>query len=185
MKLHELAIYEPTHREMKLDYPELVEYPEFENLKDKQLKFVWYVANRTSPIIGYKPEKRIAKAIELVYKDKDMPFHEQWRKGEFPDDIKTAVDRMAHIKPDVRLEAKFTIMRIFDQHQKMTVLGEKELDGMDADEKKKYTELSIKIASEMSNMVQLMEKGFGVKTKKKEKRKVVEASLSDVMDEDQ
>ena len=43
MNYGEALMYEPSNRDMKIDYPELAEIEEFSILSARQLKFVWYL----------------------------------------------------------------------------------------------------------------------------------------------
>ena len=177
------TIFEPSAKDMKLDYPELVKYKEFAELKNRELKFCWYVGNRTSPITSYPKSKRIKKAVELSYGSRLNAIAKRLLDGEIPENILTAIERMASFNPSTRLQAKFNVEYIFDKMQKLILISDDEMKAMDGDEKKKYADLIIKVSSEMSSMVELLERGFGVKTRETKKATTVEISVGEVMDE--
>ena len=43
------AVFEPTDRDMKIEYPELADMPEFSNMPNADIKFCWYFGCKSSP----------------------------------------------------------------------------------------------------------------------------------------
>ena len=185
MDYDEALMFEPSNRDMKLDYPELAEIEEFNILSARQLKFVWYVSNRTSPIAGLDQKKRLKAAASMAWGNYHSKKQEaiDYGNGIVPDEIKAAIKKMSSFIPSVRLKAKFMQEYIFDKMQKIIVVSDKEMDEMDADEKKKYADLALKVSSELNNVVDRMESGYGIKTKKKPNSKnEVKRNISDIID---
>lgn len=180
----EIKVFEPSARDMKAEFPELAEIEEFKNLSNRDLKFVWYLSNQTSPLVGLDTKCKIEEAIEICYNGK-LPDAEKERyfAGSFSDEILKAINRMAMVDPMIRVQAKYNIEYIFGKLQKIIVITDDELNELEADEKKKYAELAIKIANEMPNLVSLMERKFGIKKKRDKKEVSTEVSVGDVMDE--
>lgn len=65
--MNDITLFEPTGRDMALDYPELLKYPELMGLKDRELRLCWLMGNRTSPIAGYPVAKRLKAAVAQSY----------------------------------------------------------------------------------------------------------------------
>ena len=91
---------------------------------------------------------------------------------------------MSTFNPSVRLKAKFMQEYIFEKMQTIIIISPEDMDELDADEKKKYAELALKVSGEIDNVVDRMEKGYGVKKKDggTRKAKEVKRSLSDIVD---
>lgn len=180
----EITIFEPTGRDMKDEYPELAETEEFAGMNNRDIKFCWYVANRTSPIAKLVKKKRLEKAIEFSYgalvNKKQI---ENFKKGEFPDDVSIGMKKMALFNPSVRLRAKFYIEYGFDKIVELISISEKTMIALDADERKKYADLIFKMTAELSDMVKLQERGFGIKMKGKTKKATIQTNLGEVTDE--
>lgn len=185
MNYGEALMYEPSNRDMKIDYPELAEIEEFNILSARQLKFVWYLANRTSPIAGLEKKKRLKAAASMAWGTYHAKKEEaiEYAKGNVPDEIKAAITKMASFIPSVRLKAKLMQEYIFDKMQTIIIVSDQDMDEMDADEKKKYADLALKISSELNNVVDRMESGYGIKVKEKSNKKSeVKRTISDIID---
>lgn len=185
MEYGDVLMFEPSNRDMKIDYPELAEIDEFKDLSSRQLKFVWYVANRTSPLAGIKGIKRLKVAASTAWGNYHTKKQEakEYAEGKYPDEIKAAIDVMASFIPSVRLKAKFMQEYIFDKMQSIIMVSETDMNDMDADEKKKYTDLALKVSSELNSVVDRLENGYGVKVKKtNQKENEIKRTVSDVID---
>jgi hypothetical protein len=184
--MNDVSIFEPTVRDMFLDYPELKGYEEFENLTDRELRLCWLVGNRTSPIAKYRDKKkRLTAAVKQVYNKAALERREvkaMLEEGAIPDRIMLGIQRMASFRIGVRLRAKLMDEYIFDQLNDIIFVEETEKLAMDTDEKKKYADLVIKVSSELPDMVRRMEGAFGVKKKEEEEEISVKANVLDVMD---
>lgn len=178
------TVFEPTVREMLIDYPELKGYEEFEDLTDRELRLCWLVGNRTSPIAKYEKAKRLKSAINQVYNKSAQSRREVvgMLEGTIPTKIMAGIQRMASFKVEVRLRAKLMNEYIFDQLNDIIYVEESDKLAMDTDDKKKYADLVIKISTELPSMVVRMEGGFGVKVKEeKDEDNPVKANILDVM----
>jgi hypothetical protein len=181
-----IEMFEPTSRDMKLDYPELSEIEEFKSLNARELKFCWYVGSRTSPFANMDKKKRLSIAASTAwggYHTSKKSVREL-AEGKLSEKIISAITKMSSFNPSVRLRAKFMQEYIFEKMQTIIVISPEEMAELDADDKKKYAELALKVSSELGNVVQRMELGYGVKarSKKSERAKEVKRSLSDIVD---
>ncbi len=180
-----MTVFERTGRDMKDEYPELGEIEEFADLRNREIKLCWYIANRTSSIAKLNKKDRIEKALRFCYGDAiDRPDLQKIKLGKFPDKIIAGMKRMATFNPSIRLRAKYYIEYAFDKLSELIAITEKTMVSMDSDERKKYADLLFKMASEMPEMVKLQERGFGIKVRDPKKKKtVVSASISEVTEE--
>lgn len=186
MEYKEAILFEPSGRDMKLDYPDLAAIEEFEKLSTRELKFVWYVGNRTSPLAKMGKRDRLKKAASLAWGGYHAQRDEvtELASGKIPDKILKAIDRMSRFSPSVRLKAKFMQEYIFEQMQSIILLTPQEMNEMDADERKKYVDLSLKVSSEIPELVERMESGEAVKVKEEDRKgkAKVKKTVSDVID---
>jgi hypothetical protein len=138
-----ISLFEPTERDMKLDYPELAEIEEFQELTARDLKFVWYVGNRTSPLATLKSGIRVKESYKLVYEgyNREKDLQAQLRKGEIPVKFKDAIARMSKFVPSVRLRAKLDTEYIFEAMQGLIFVSPSERANMEGEDKKDYQAL--------------------------------------------
>lgn len=180
----DITLFEPSKDDFKLEYPELAAIPEFADLTDREMKFTWYVGNRTSPIRNKKGKDRVKIAVEMAYakasqNKKDI---KELAKGKIPDKLSIAIKRMSTFNPSVRLRAKLNVEYIFDQLQDIITISEQDKAMLDPDELKKYSDMIVKTAHEMPKMVEIMEGSFGLKIKRKEVKgkPVIKAKLGKI-----
>ena len=173
-----------TDQDLLLEYPELAEIAEFKGLSPKEVRLCWLLGNRTSPIYGQSNKKaRLAKGLELVY-GKNYERHRDlsWLKeGEMPQDILKGIKRMESFNPEYRLRAKLMSQYMFEVLNDMILLSDADILAMDIDEKKKYTDLVVKIHSELPDMIKRLETAYGVKTYERKTKKQVLVSINDVI----
>lgn len=169
----DISLFEPTGRDMLFEYPELGKYPEFLDIKARDLKLAWFIGNRTSPFARYDTKKRIHAAINTVYNEKALGRKDvqDMLSGVIPPHIVLAIQRMAVFSPSHRLRAKLGSEYIFEELLDMIYLTpeEKVLMKLDPDLKKKHADLLIKVNSELPAIIQTIESGYGVGNKKDKK----------------
>ncbi len=184
----DLILFEPSKRDMLLDYPELKDYEAFVNLKSKRdLFFVWYVSNRTSPIIREPKEKRIKLACEYAYKEDFLRRNKRakamYEEAEFDQDILEAIAVMASFNPSFRMRARLLNEHNFEQIQSLVYLSHADKSAMDLDDKKKHSDLLINTSKALPSMIQSMEVGYGVKVKKeKEEEWTLKSSVEEIIE---
>jgi hypothetical protein len=172
-----------SDKDLRLEYPELAEEPVFKSMKVKEVRLCWLLGNRTSPIYKLSKKERLLKAVQLVYgqhydKNKDVA---EWLSGNIPDNIKEGVAMMESYNPEYRLRAKLLSQYMFDVLNEMVVLDNQTIAAMDIDEKKKYTDLVVKVHEQLPDMVKRLETSYGVRTIEKNTRKQVLVSINDVI----
>lgn len=152
-------------RPMRQRYPELKTIPEFQELTDNQLKFVWYYACLSSPLIFFDDDTRLRKSLD--YSMKGTAEEGQiikYLKGDFPTIIETAVTRMSAFSPSLRIQAKVAVQKMFNNT--INIISEKSTrdismmeDGM---EKLQMLQVQEKARKELPELLALLEEGFGV-----------------------
>jgi hypothetical protein len=70
---------------------------------------------------------------------------------------------------------------MFEMLNNMVVLDASTLASMDIDEKKKYTDLMIKVHEQLPDMVKRLETSYGVKTTDRKTKKQVMVGINDVL----
>lgn len=172
-----------TQGDLRLEYPELSETKEFSALKSKEVRLCWLLGNRTSPIYNLSKRDRLLKALEIVYgahyeKNTDA---KAILDGEMPDELKLGIKKMETFNPEYRLKAKLMSQYMFDVLNSMIVLDATTLASMDIDEKKKYTDLVVKVHEQLPDMVKRLESSYGIKTVDRKTKKQVMVSINDVL----
>ena len=183
--MNDITLFEPTGRDMALDYPELLKYPELMGLKDRELRLCWLMGNRTSPIAGYPVAKRLKAAVAQSYgrASQNKGDAKKMLEGDIPDHIVLGIKRMASFRPSNRFRGKMMQQKIFENLEELVYVSDDDKKVMDIDDKKKYADLVIKVSGNLGEMLIAMESGFGISVRDKEKGKIkVKTSLSAVAD---
>lgn len=183
----DIVLFEPSKRDMFIDYPELKDYDAFTKISKDDMKFVWYVSNRTSPIIREPKLKRIKMAAELAYDKRRLSVNEKVRKiyeeQVIPHEIGEAIKVMSSFNPSFRMRAKLLNEHNFDMMQSLVYISEEERMSMDLEDKKRYADLILKTTNALGSMITNMETGFGVKVKETAKDKFeLKTDVSSVID---
>lgn len=153
----------------KETYPELKKIKEFDVIKDNYLRFVWWIANTTSPLVNKYEEisERIPYAIDSVWGDKLKKLDkENLLKGNFEATLETAIYKMSELDISARDKSKTMVDKIFDQFEEIVSNGYDEFkDKDDVVNYASYVSTMNKITEALPNLIDLKEKGFGIKNK--------------------
>ena len=171
-----------NENDLRTEYPELSDIPEFKNMDKKALKFCYLVGNRTSPIYSMSPrEKKIERALTLVYGVNFLkkPELKAISEGDIPQEIISGIERMLLFNAEYRFRAKMLSQYMFDILTEIVIV--ENLTTMDMDERKKYTDLVIKVHSELPSMVKTVESSFGVKLISRKTKGEIKVNINDVM----
>lgn len=169
--------------DLRLEYPELAEIDEFKSLKAKEVRLAWYIGNRTSPIYKLSKKEKLVKSLELTY-GKDYHVRKDLGdivRGQLPDYLITAIRKMETFNPEYRLRAKLMTQYMFEVLNEMIVLDSQTLASMDIDEKKKYTDLVVKVNDELPSMIKNLESAYGAKVVERKAKKQVLVKINDVL----
>lgn len=185
----DLTLFEPSGSDMLKDYPELKAFSEFDSLTVREVKLCWYLGNSTSPLAKGKLKGRdkVDAAVTACYDERAREYDKTVQavlSMDPPAKIVAGVSRFKSFTPSYRLQAKWMDEYIFSMLNGLVVLGGDEELAMklDPDTKKKYVDLSIKVSSEMPDLIARMESGYGVKLVKKNQTGVILTGLSEHTD---
>ena len=172
-----------SDKDLRIEYPDLAEDDVFGKMKVKEVRLCWLLGNRTSPIYKLSKKDRLVKGLQLVYghhyeSQKDAS---EMLLGNIPDQIREGISRMETFNPEYRLRAKLLSQYMFDVLNDMIVLDFSTIASMDIDEKKKYTDLVIKVHEQLPDMVKRLETSYGVRTIDKNTKKQVMVTINDVL----
>lgn len=185
--LGDLKLFEPKGIDLRYDYPELAEIPEFMELDSpSDLNFVWWYANRTSPIIKLEKSQRWLEAAKKAYGPNgvERTSVKEMIKGKIPDKISAAIDVMVKFNPHIRLVAKFAEQAAYDEIIEMINISEldKKTVMQDADLMKKRTDFLFSANSRLPEMIARIERGYGVTLKNKKKEEITYKDLPKMAD---
>jgi hypothetical protein len=172
-----------SDKDMLIEFPELAEVKEFKGLNTKEVKLCWLIGNRTSPIYSMKPRTaKIKRALSLVYgssweKKEDL---KQMALGDIATHIQLGIERMAAFNPEYRLRAKLMAQYMFDTLNEVVVL-DTPISDMDIEERKKYTDLLVKVHDSLPKLVTTLETSFGAKVIGRKTKTEVMVNINDVM----
>jgi len=162
----EVILFRPTSNDLLNDYPELGKHREFTDLKSrKKLLFVWYYANRTSPLanIGDRPEdnlRRIFKSLQHSGYDNELSTQEiqNYLRGIIPHDVMSAISKMRSFVPSTRMVALKATEKMFNT---LILLSQRELP-KDVNEQKKVIDIGEKVTKLLPVYLDRLETKFGV-----------------------
>jgi len=156
----------------KSTYPELASISEFEDLGGRELIFVWYYANATSPLLRLEENKRVEEAMKLSGIKLSPEYIERYLKLQFGETLERAIAKMSSFLPGARYLGWQAIKAIFDQYidiahagtssfTKSVGSGEEKEDVIDYSA---YTTTTSKISASLPNLIARLEEGFGIST---------------------
>jgi hypothetical protein len=174
-----IRIFDPTG--VKADdyrhrFPELERTVEFDGLSSRQLIFIWWYANQSSPLVLYTHDnyERIKEALARSGFNPGKVEKERLLSLQFDSATAVAIKRMSEFDPGARFQAYKMIRKIYDQYQfiidqgpdafqEETTKGEGENKVVTKEtDYKKYVDISAKIAGELSGLLAKLEEGFAV-----------------------
>lgn len=150
----------------KKTYPELGKIEEFRPLNGKEMQFIWFFANKTSPFIttNVPPEARVELALKRSGMLEDLPEKvlSNYQDLIFPEHLNVAIKKMAEFNPEVRNSANAILIEMFKNMNEMKDLKNfKDKEGnydMTA-----YANAVKNTSITLSSLVRQIEEGFGVK----------------------
>lgn len=173
-------IFAPVEgKDMRNEYPELQTIPEFLFLNEEEMRFVWLIANRTSPfnVIGEHNQAKKGEAYRGALKHSGLgkkigdAQSKEIGSGILPDKLHKGAKRMEIFNPSIRMRAKLMAELMFANQEKMISITEEELKVMGVGDKKDYASLCKNIADNLENLVPQLENAYGVKDVGKSKGK--------------
>lgn len=187
-----LQIFTPTTKDMRVEYPELLDIEEFVGMSNNDIKFCWFEGCRSSPFHGMESSKRTMMSIKAAYGEN---FFEDRKailinKGEVPDDIVMGINKMKVFQPGIRHRANVVVNKMFKNLERMVEIEDETFLAMEQDEKKQYISMCKDISATLPTMISQLEIGFSVKKKANMTEKEMsdqenDALMDEVIDEEE
>ena len=162
-------------RGLRVDYPELNEYQEFQGLKSVDMLFVWWFSCKSSPYFDLrKPEREI---VQMCIEKSKMWFDDDGKKERFlaqnfPEKISAAIALMKTFQPSVRTLGRLSAVRSLNNIRKLTSLqldkdGNHNLfknkdDEWDFKKRNDYMKMIISKEKEIDSIIEKAERGYGL-----------------------
>lgn len=164
-----------TGKDMKGEYPELRDVEEFMTLMDVELRFVWMIANKTSPFNCSNELTEISKFTKYeqamkhsgLAKKVSEKTRTEYLQGRFTQKIHDAIQKMQVFNPSLRMRAKIMTETMFNNLEKMIEVTEEELEKMTVTDKKDYASLCKIVTDSKDVLLPQVENAYGVKEMKK------------------
>lgn len=160
-------IFTPTGRDMRIEYPELLDMEEFNSMPNNDIKFCWLYACRSSPYLSMPEEVKIDMCLKTAYGNNFFEDRTAMliKKGDIPEAIAMGINKMKTFIPSVRHDANKIMMEMFGNLKKMIKIDDDEFIAMEMDEKKQYVSMCKDVSATLPTIVQQLEIGFSVKKK--------------------
>lgn len=163
---------------MKLQYPELKDIHEFDDLNSKEMKVCWMIASPSSKIRNKYPDKakRIQAAIESVYskrviesstKESLKPMQTLYKGKSVPSKYKDAIVRFASFSPSARMRATWMAEQQLDMFESLSYISQEDQESMGPADYQEYVKTMSLIQKQMPTLISQVEGGFGVEIKTK------------------
>lgn len=166
---------------LKKLYPELDNEIRFKGVENADLLFAWYLGIPNSPIDNNLDDRfRWRSAAKHCFPDGDKKM--AYANGDFPEEVKVAIERFRNYAPEARSTSKNIVQKIFHNFEKMVDVdmdtdfliirtigkGEdrEEIKEIDWTAKKQYVDSATKIAESLPVLLKQIEEGFGIIDKK-------------------
>jgi len=153
-------------RSLRSTYPELNNYPEFDKLPDKELKFCWWFACQSSPLVHgdvaiQNDQKRAIAAAERVWgANLSQKKYKEISSLDFDSRMIVAIEKMTHFQAGNRSKAKLAIEKAFDNLVEIAKTPLSEIK--EISDKRAYVSTIKEINDLLPKVVRRMEEGFGV-----------------------
>ncbi len=175
-------VFLPSKRDMKTDYPELARVIEFKDLTNKEMVFVWFHSNQTSPYFEMEAKHKTALSIKEAWGDKlTREDIDAYLDGNFPEKIRLALERMKKYKPSVRMKALMMQEKTMADYQ---IILAKNISGLEPKAQSDYIDMINKINKALPELINSIEEGFGIKIRSG-KDFVTENEMDTILQEDE
>jgi len=166
----EVMLFRPDGlRDLRRMYPELNGVTEFKGLTNREMVFIWYYSNRTSPNYNnhLKEIDKIKSCFDKAFSGKKFWEEEMdYNSGILPERIRKGCKKMEEYDIDVRLRAKMMVNKIlkrFDETVNIDTSSFIDDEGiLDIARKKAHIDACSKIAEKLPELIAQIEHGYGV-----------------------
>jgi hypothetical protein len=179
-----ISLFVPKNdKDLRRQYPELSEVPEFKALSSSEMMFVWWYANITSPLNATEIDDK-EKAIQAYEKSfKKTTDKVAYENLNFPERVRVAIERMIRFSPGARTRAKSIVEEMMKNFEDMVKVDMNEFKVADKEGnisidwtgRNSYVNSCAKISDTLPRLISQMEEGFGVVNQKGEELKGIKA----------
>ena len=181
--MKKLRIFDPEvikYEDYFLTYPELKEIKEFASIPAKQLMFVWYMSNPTSPLEGMSQKDKTEEALNKSGYKPSKTGRADILRGVYDENTAKAMHRMAAVDPGARYQGYKMITRILKEYDTIIKLGskgfiQKTIEGsgenkveVEEIDYQKFVNTSAKIVDTIPIILKKLEEGFSVSVRGQE-----------------
>lgn len=185
-------IFVPGKRDMKIEYPELADMEAFTAMYDKDIRFCWYYACKSSEYASIDDNNlRMQKSLEKVY-GKDYLLNNATAKKlaifDIPEHIRVGIEAMSNFSPQHRSQANAMMQKMFENLQKTIDVDEEAFEIWNPSERKAYVQLVSETTDALPNIIAQLERGFSIKMSesgvdKSESQEEHSKLMDEIMDE--
>jgi len=174
----DVTIFDPRNVSDYLrTYPELKTIPEFVNISISELKFVWWYANPTSPLVKthyWNPALRANKAYCNVWdyhtKSRDEIRYSNFCSLRFSEPVRLAIEVMSKMDYNTRYRARQIVDSTFKKYEELSNLTASNFaDASGIPDYVKYANVLKMVITAMPDLIKIKEQGFGIVEKSKKK----------------
>lgn len=157
-------IFAPKNaKDLRVQYPELLDYPEFkaDAIKTHDLLFVWWFRCSASPYNDIEDAEKLEKCVNIAYPTQQQRESKlkEFKVG-FPDNVKNAFKRMEAFNLGARVENYLYTLRVRENCKEMLAV---DIATMDLEEQESWSKRAPGIWKLMEETSKTLEKGgFGV-----------------------
>ena len=160
----EFVIFAPKSvKDLRIQYPELSEYPEFKSsaIKHHDLLFVWWFRCAASPLHDKEDEDKLEECVRRAYPTEQQRHAklEEFR-DRIPDNLKSAFKRMEVFNLEARVENYVYTRMVRDNCKKMLA---EDVEGMSPEDKDAWATRAPKLWKLLDETTTTLERGaYGV-----------------------
>lgn len=180
------VLYEPkNNKDLRIQYPELHDIPQFKPLTKNELSLTWYYSNPTSPyyFLTLGHEKSVELSIKAVFESIDnveKDFYLMWLSKKWPSYIQDAIEKWKSMRPEFRSRSKKMIEKMIVNLERMVDVSDDDFIQFDNEgnptkkvdwsARNQYANFCRTTSQMLPDLIATSEQGFGVTTKDKDKK---------------
>ena len=149
-------------------YPELSEREETSNLRAIEVMWCWFYAHPDSPYAKLRHDYKAIQATKIVFDTINKNFYELkqielLRRGNIPHNWYKCIEFFKGINTELRLDAKNMHVKMYEQYKEIVEQGTSGFVNEKGEvDYKEYVATMKLIKGEMAELIDNIERGFGV-----------------------
>lgn len=151
-----------SKKDLRAQYPELAEYPEFkkERIKHGDLLFTWFMRCRLSPFYDVPDEHKLDTCIKLSYETDAAKEAKriEFDNMRFPDNVKAAMSRMENFNTSARIQLYVHTKNLMESCK---IILSKDVSKLTDQEKELWMPTAMKAWDNLQKLTESLEKNIG------------------------